>query len=343
MATIDQEDAKRQELSNFLNQLENFSPEKLTREKDLGRDLSFAEGIEYFKRNLRLFRDLSKSNLDTIPFNALHKLVDISQQAVNQFNEIMDFSLQKYPQNPVNSRDTLIHQIRDSYDGYFDIISPIIAYSVRKGTDFEKLEEEATKSVDNIKSIISEQEKTRQGMLIEIESTLDKVKRAAQEVGVAQHAIHFREEAIEHKNSSRKWLIATVIMASITFIFALVSFGSLFHPTFQTINTPQAIQFTVAKLIIFSVLFTMLIWTGKIYRSHQHNYVINKHRQNALSTFETFVKAANDDQTKSAVLLQATQCIFSPQQSGYVAQDGEIMNYPQVLEIIRGATSAQVK
>ncbi len=95
------------------------------------------------------------------------------------------------------------------------------------------------------------------------------------------------------------------------------------------------------KLIIFSVLFAALIWVGRIYRAHRHNYIINKHRQNALSTFETFVKAASDEQTKSAVLLQATQCIFSPQHSGYISKESEPSTYPQVLEIIRGISGSQ--
>jgi hypothetical protein len=87
---------------------------------------------------------------------------------------------------------------------------------------------------------------------------------------------------------------------------------------------------------MFSGLFAGVVWMGRIYRAHRHNYVINKHRQNALSTFETFAKAAADEQTKAAVLLQATQSIFSLQQSGYLSQESESAGYPQVLEIIRG-------
>jgi hypothetical protein len=41
--------------------------------------------------------------------------------------------------------------------------------------------------------------------------------------------------------------------------------------------------------------------------------VVDQHRQNALSTFETFMKAASDEQMKNAVLLQATQAILTPQ------------------------------
>jgi hypothetical protein len=71
-------------------------------------------------------------------------------------------------------------------------------------------------------------------------------------------------------------------------------------------------------VIVFSLLLSGMLWVGRIYRAARHNYVVNKHRQNALRTFETFVKSA-DPQIKSAVLLQTTGCIFTAQNTGYVA------------------------
>jgi hypothetical protein len=57
---------------------------------------------------------------------------------------------------------------------------------------------------------------------------------------------------------------------------------------------------------------------------------------NALRTFETFARAANDDTTKNAVLIQATQCIFTPQQTGYVTQESDSSGFSQVVEVVRG-------
>jgi hypothetical protein len=82
------------------------------------------------------------------------------------------------------------------------------------------------------------------------------------------------------------------------------------------------------------MLLSASVWCGKSYRAYRHNAVVNRHRQNALATFEAFAKAASDAETKNAVLLQATQCIFSPQQTGYVSGEPETA-MPQVLEIVR--------
>ncbi len=65
--------------------------------------------------------------------------------------------------------------------------------------------------------------------------------------------------------------------------------------------------------------------------------MVNRHRQNALSTFEAFVKAASDDDTKNAVLLRATEAIFSLAPSGYVERQSEGQMTPQVIEVLRAA------
>ena len=107
------------------------------------------------------------------------------------------------------------------------------------------------------------------------------------------------------------------------------------------LTTSETIQLVIAKVILFSLLLSALVWAGRVYRSHQHNFVVNQHRQNALASFETFAEAAKDDQTKSAVLLQATNCIFAPQTSGYADSSAEATGSPQVMEIIRNMAARE--
>lgn len=342
MATLEQEEKQRQELASALAQLAEIKPEDLVREEVLGRDLSFSEGVPYFKRILRLFQDLAESNLDTVPSPQLGNLTQLARQAIEQFQQIKDFSLQKYPSNPAAQRDSLINTAMNSYDNYFNHISPVIAYSVRKGTDFQRLEDKARQTVESLKRLVGDQEVARKTMLAEVEGTLEKVRRAAQEVGVAQHAIHFKQEAEEHRKASFRWLAACCILAVLTIVFGTLSFAYYVN-YIETLTAAKSIELAVLKIVIFVVLFTALLWSARNYRAHRHNFVINKHRQNALSTFETFAKAATDDQTKAAVLLQATKSIFSLQPSGYVTQEAESVGYPQVLEIIRGMTGGKDK
>ena len=254
-----------------------------------------------------------------------------------KFSSVQEFSPAQNS-NPLNVRNSLIDQVRDSYDAYFQVISPVIAYSIRKGTDFETLEKKAQEIVASMEGSKNEQIEKQRQISSEMESVLQKVRQAAAEVGVAQHATHFMEEAQGHDKSSKRWLFTTIVAALVTIGWGILSF--FIHPDVKAPlsepSTSQVIQFTVAKIIILSALYYFLVWCARNYNAHRHNLVVNKHRQNSLRTFETFVKAAGNDQdTKNAVLIQATQSIFSAHSSGYIHKEHEVESPNKFIEILR--------
>ncbi len=51
--------------------------------------------------------------------------------------------------------------------------------------------------------------------------------------------------------------------------------------------------------------------------SHKHNQVVNRHRENALKTFKALSEGAANPDNKDIILTHASQCIFSPQDTGY--------------------------
>ena len=160
-------------------------------------------------------------------------------------------------------------------------------------------------------------------------------EQAAVEVGVAQHYLIFKEESEEHKILSNIWLSRTVY---VLIGIGVAGIALLFIPPHDT-ATISLIQFTVTKIVILSVLFYGLAICTRNYKAHKHNSILNKHRQNALNTFETFTKAAgNDTQTKSAVLLEATHTIFSNQQTGYLNNDNDSDSPNKIIEIFKNVS-----
>lgn len=138
------------------------------------------------------------------------------------------------------------------------------------------------------------------------------------------------------------WMIGAAISAAVTIAYAIYSFGYQLHEAAQNAPTAKLVTLTVERVIVISILSTAILFCVRNYSAARHNFVINRHRQNALSTFETFVKASGDDQTKDAVLLQATRSIFTPQASGYLKPDVEAAPSNQIIEIMRNlATSKQ--
>jgi hypothetical protein len=232
-------------------------------------------------------------------------------------------------------------------------ISKSSSYEARAESALQALQQNIAEANKAAAAALENQKKAQ----AEIESVLTAAKVAAQTVGIVEHSKFFQQESLDHQKASTTWLMVTIFLTALAVGLGWLNYShSLDALTAVISKAPQndksqdsskqtgqepattalQIQLAVAKLIIFSVLFSAVVWTGKVYRAHRHNFVINRHRLNALSTFEAFAKATDDQQIKNAVLLQATQCIFGPQPTGYITGENESEGYPQILEIVRG-------
>lgn len=310
------------------------------RKDDLGKALNFESGVEVFRRLIQLYRSLRDVNLDSVPERSLSQIEGKAKESLQFLQQVQSFN-PGGRSNPANERDTLIQHIFNHYNEVFFTVSPVLAFAIRKGTDFEALEQQARIALAEMQRVQLEQKGAAETFSNEVKETLEKVRRAAMEVGVAQHNTHFKTQADEHLGASQKWLAATIWLAATTFVVALAiaAYYALCKPE---LTTQQTIQLVVAKVVLFSVLSFATLWCSRIHRSHKHNYVVNKHRQNALSTFEAFVKATGDESTKNAVLLQTTQCIFGQTHSGFLTGEGsDTSGSPQILEVIRSVTGSK--
>lgn len=335
MATVEQEQKQLAELKKVLDALNAINPESLVRADVLGKDLSFEAGLPVFHRTLGLFRDLSECDLEGLPHETLTQLHSVANQVLSYFQQIQSFSVQQHPQNPVGARDALIQQLRDQWHSYYTTVTPHIAYAKERGTDFDSLEREARGTLALQKQLAGELRVEKDKILAEMQGALERVRQAAAEAGVAQHAIHFKDEAEFHKKQSHQWLGTTVIFAAATIAYALWSLGPQLNDLTAT-TIPRAIQLIVPRLVVIFVLTFGFVWSARSYSASRHNFVVNRHRQNALSSFETFVKGAGDQQTKDAVLLQATQSIFTQQDSGFLRGETAAQPTSQIVEVVRG-------
>lgn len=158
-------------------------------------------------------------------------------------------------------------------------------------------------------------------------------------LGVDANASHFGRQAIEHSRGGTRWLVATTLASIGAAAWAVFAYAeSVRRIVAGALTGPQLLQLSVAKLLVLSVIVSTALWCSRIYRAHRHNYIVNKHRQNALSTFETFVSATHDSHIKDAILTQATASIFAPQHTGYGEADGSSAYAPHIIETARNVT-----
>ena len=173
----------------------------------------------------------------------------------------------------------------------------------------------------------------------EAQGILQSMQSAAAGTGVARHGELFSKESAEHQEAAKNWMWATIASGVATLAFALYN---LFYGLDDTVTFAVSLQSVVGRLIVFSVFGAAVTWSARNYRAHRHNAVINRHRQNALGTFEAFAKGADDPSVRDAVLVRSTEAIFSQVGSGYQgrARDNS-SGSSQIIEVLRksGATN----
>lgn len=337
MASLQERERIISEIHDINLNILNYDLENdLIKRERLGADLHFEVIKEQFIQIINIVSKVQQCDLQQVPFSALSNYKDAIGNIENNFQSIKAFKVGL--NNPIPKRDSFITQIYNQIDNLIETATPILLVDLLRGTDFS-LEKQQIETV--LSEINNEKENTIKELVetkIDLKETLESAKRAAAQVGVAQHSIVFLEAAGFHSAESKKWRNSTIGILIGTGIAGLLFL--VWMPTTDQ-GTPYLIQFTITKLVVLAVLFYSLSICIKNYRAHKHNEILNKHRQNALRTFETFVKSSTDEQTKNAVLLQTTMSIFSNQQTGYSYSENDADMPSKVIEIIKSAPIAK--
>lgn len=305
------------ETTTSVERMQNFDAHTLERKTDLG-SMNFFDAVEPAQKLVNLYNRLSISVLSDFPNDILATLKNQADADFNRLSQILDFKLDQ--SSPADARNNLITQVKSAYDTTFRAIWQYIAYGVSKVTDTQRLESEARGALQSIKDQAG---KTAEDIKVNAElaqSALDEIRRVAAEQGVSQQAIYFKSEAEDHAKEAEKWQTKTIIAACLLGGFALLTIVVAYVPSLYPGNTIQAIQIGSGKLLAFGVLAYWLGLCAKNYLSHKHNQVINRHRENALKTFQALAEGAGNPDNKDIILTHASQCIFSAQDTGYFKQ-----------------------
>jgi len=327
---------KLNQLKDSLEKLVALDPEELVRTDYLGASFDFGEYVPLFELVLRLFRELHAADLSTLPDSQIEQLQDATNRIAGDFGEIKAFE-PKDVSSPADQRDYLAQRLKDTHEGVFQTVSWAVAYASSRSVDLRRVQREAKSlvaEIDVLKRDTVSQLQEYQGNATAI---VNNIREAAGKVGVGQRASQFRDQANRYASAKTTWLRASVGVAALAIVLAAGNVGYLLSRLAETeIATGRAIELAVAKVLLFSVLYYALVWVVRTYRAVSHNEVVNRHRENALRTFETFVDGATDEQTKQAVLLRATECVFGHQASGFSDPGREDSATSRLLEIVRG-------
>lgn len=187
----------------------------------------------------------------------------------------------------------------------------------------ENLLESATEptivNAKRIESLASEMEETSQKAHVSQErlnAILTAATADASKRGIADEAIHFSTEAKAHQRTASKWLIATISGAA-----TIILIAAYFYFSDQPGSTAELKMIDwnnfIPKLSALAILIFLEFALIANYRAERHNAIVNKHRANALSTFETMTQSTTTQDVRDAVTLTAANAIYAPQETGF--------------------------
>jgi hypothetical protein len=374
MAYFEEEKRIRTEVMSKLEPLTRIDPETLISAEYMVQ-LNMVEDIVYLKHLLGACRDLYEIELDDIPKVILSNTVNPFVTQINDcINKISNFSIYQETLERLRQHFGELYSI---YEGTYTNIVPIITAKRVKQSNIRSLRQELKQFQQDVAIAVNERvnelsatnqkfqhiftsevnakidglldanrkqleiaKNEYEQRLAEVDNLKSQVQSLIKDAAIAIHAEHFGNEAAFHTDEAKFW--NKLILAISVAIFLFAGYNIFFPPNFtgDHITPVYVSQILIPRGTLLIILLYLLSWGVKNQSAHKHNFVVNKHRQNALNTFQAFGEATeNDPDIRNAILLQATQCIFSTQPSGYIGKEPEADGTSKVIEIFKSSVN----
>jgi len=281
------------------------------------------------------------NQLKTLPVELLpdQEFTPLNQTLItvaNRIDTIRKFSIEQG--NAVQVRDQLIVQLRQEVTALYSNAQARIPFLALQRGDVRRNEAALANTVKIANAVLKDASESATASKKELEQIISAAREASASVGVAHFTVDFTNEATSMENSADRWLRATGIVVLLTIVSAF-TFPFLLRADLRV--TLRSIEMIISKFIVISTLFAASIWCGRMYKASKHQAAINRHRGNALKTFQAFVQATSDDSTRNAVLLETTRSIFALTNTGYLdsgaeSSAGGSLNVLEVVKSIAG-------
>ena len=329
MSENPQEDAEA-----AVKRLQQLDPQSVVRSKQLG-PFSFEGAVGPLRKLVRIFEQIPVNYIKELPDQQASQLLNQANAILNRVRELDDFD-PKTEDSPAAKQKALIDSLEQAYPATFTALWHHIGYLASRERDFAAMEVEGRAAIEAIKSEANELKTTLDSQQGEAERILSDIKQVAAETGVSQQAFHFATESSDHKNEAEIWEARTKWALAIVVAYGFIAIFLHKIPLLSPENAYDTVQLAVSKVVIFLALFYALTLCAKNYLAHKHSQAVNKHRQNALLTYKTIADAAHDEAGRDIVLSHAADCIFSPQDTGYLSQKAGVSSSdtPPTLQVL---------
>lgn len=184
--------------------------------------------------------------------------------------------------------------------------------------------------INEAKEKNEEIENIKKRLLFE-EQKVDDLKK---KIELTDKKINFNIVAESNVKRSRFWLVASfiILIVFIGLLFnwfgisnefikistdALSKIGDKNEEVIKTTLLFEFIRILFLRILLTSISIYILVFCLKNYNVQMHNYAVNMHKSNSLQSAISLLETAKTEEGSDKLLLQATEAIFSHQNTGY--------------------------
>jgi len=230
-----------------------------------------------------------------------------------------------------------------------------------ENTHLEGIKEKSDAEVELIKSGYNVESAKNQALNEQLKEAILEVstlKEFKQKHEIAKNSLNFKVQAEANSKNASYWRWAVIASLAIFVIFVYCGFVSNeelldiaqnIHLKTKGVGmndtlTDKVIYLEMAKKIgskalIYSMIIYLISFFVKNYNAQMHNFVVNSHKSNALSSTVDLIGTAKSNDGNDKILEQATQAIFTTQKSGYQGADSEPNNPNFITNVIDAVKS----
>jgi hypothetical protein len=298
--------------------------------------ISFTDCRDQFEDGLALVRPLADLPIRLLPEGTARTIADRVTSYADHLKAIHEFRIDAGG-DPNERRNQLAANTRGHIDQLYNTISPHASFLALQRGDIDKSVRDLASARRESEQMVAESREHLQQQLHDIEAIMTQAREAAATAGVGHFSADFDNEVRRLDRAAGAWLVGTGFFGLLA---ALLAAGSLLLQLPADATYAQITQYTIGKLVLLGLFVSATFWCARIYRALKHQSATNRHRSNALKTFQAFVKAATDDTSRDAILMETTRSIFAIATSGYLGEPEASHNDGmKIVELIRNTTT----
>lgn len=290
--------------------IQSFDTSSLEQRDQLGASFAFTGANRKGDEIRRLFSSLNNEVLGALPQTEKEKIRAKAQACLSVFEKIMRFDPKQSDATSVRTR--LMVELEQAHVQAYSCLAPAIALMAKL-----TLQKGVEPIFAEFKAVAEQRMRDLENKSAQAQEVLEAIRKASGDTAVEKQASVFLEESERHECASLKWLWTIAFLGFLMVGGAIASMFAHRWELLQPKDTPQAFQIAIGKILAFSILSSMLYLTGRSYLAHRHNSVLNKHRHNALRTYQALMWPVGQIGNRDIILVHASQCIFATQPNGY--------------------------